>query len=162
WVRLDQTAPPVLRAFGSIKTGQYDDMLREPGSQFFLKGDANEDVFAWHDVAGASRISAMILSGSDARRVGCLRASSALAAKTDTSTDTFSICRTKTQATRVVDAGSPNAERLHLIVESCVSGVCSSETIDSLEPAPGGVGDLVELAIDTSTGKSCATARSSR
>ncbi len=131
--------------------------MREPGARLALgPAPAGERVFAYvaetaPDVAWETVVS----SGTDVRRVGCLRAAAALG-DDDAS---VTVCRAKSPAPPVGAPSTLDAERAFVGVTVCGDGVCTTTTYPSLDPAAEGPGEMLRLEV-TGADASCVQARS--
>lgn len=150
----DRGVASPLRPFAS------GDALREPGVRALLApGAEGERVFAYEDRDGAGEIAAAITSG-DVGGGGCLRIAAGLGAAGDDAS--FMVCRIKQGADRA-GKGAPGAEHVTIVATACRARACADATATSLEPRPGGVGDLVAIVVTEATPtRTCAQARSAR
>lgn len=140
WIRLDDRGPQ----FASQTLAGTP--LPEPGSRLLMPGEMR-DTFAWMKDDADDAWTATVLSGSDERRVGCLRGES------EDGGDSVTICRTKSPRTTI---GTAEAERVTVTVTSCIASACTTDRYDESRP----VGDFVALAFAKSATGTCAQPRS--
>jgi hypothetical protein len=133
------------------------DPLIEPGTRFTLHPAGPGAIVFAHGAPGAWE--AAISSGSDPRRAGCLRAETALGGG-----ESIAACRSKIAADRgdgtAMGKGSIDAERMILHVTVCHAGNCATTDFPSIDPEPGGPGDLVAMEVTADANGSCARVRS--
>jgi hypothetical protein len=108
----------------------------EPGSRTLI-GPSTELIFGWADRSADETWTTWVSSGTDARRIGCLRAAGSL---DDPKLASIMLCRVKTAGEHVVAR-----------VEVCKAGACTTEDTSEAD----GAGDFLGLDVASA----CATPR---
>jgi hypothetical protein len=156
WIQADDHGPA--QPYRALAPGFDTYAMTEPGSRLSLSASPfGERVFAYvredapTDVAWETTAS----SGSDATRVGCLRAATTLGSEEGS----VMVCRAKIAATPGMS--SMDAERAIVRVTVCKDGACTTEEHPSEEPAAEGPGDLLRLEVSHPVdGAACVRVRS--